>query len=62
MSSRQRREDVDLAMAATSISLRRACGLMHIPTSVVRYQMRHDGNGELRDRIAALARRSQPDR
>jgi putative transposase len=42
-------------MAATSISLRRAFGLMQISTSLVRYQVRPDGNNELRGRIAALA-------
>ena len=36
VSPQQRREGVDLAMATNSISLRRACGLMHISTSVVR--------------------------
>ena len=42
-------------MAATPISLRRACGLMHISTSVARYRARPDGNGELRRRIETLA-------
>lgn len=55
VSPQQRREGVGLAMATTSISLRRACGLMHISTSVMRYRGRPDGNGELRGRIAALA-------
>jgi putative transposase len=55
VSPQQRREGVNLAMATTPISLRRACGLMHISTSVVRYQAQPDGNGELRGRIEALA-------
>lgn len=50
-----RRDAVQLLKQAWQLSERRACGLMSISVSVLRYQARADRNGELRERITALA-------
>lgn len=38
------------------LSERRACGLMNISTSVLRYQPQSDGNVQLAERIVSIAR------
>ena len=55
VSPQQRREAVDLVRSQTALSERRACGLIGLSRSVLCYQPRADGNGELRERITALA-------
>lgn len=55
VSPQARREAVAVLKVAWQLSERRACGLMNISTSVLRYHARPDSNGQLRERIAALA-------
>lgn len=55
VSPQQRREAVDLVRSQTALSVRRACGLMGLSRSVLRYLPRANGTGELRERITALA-------
>ena len=55
VSPQQRREAVDLVRAQTALSERRACGLIGLSRSVLGYLPRANGNGELRERITALA-------
>lgn len=55
VSPQARREAVQLLRKAWPLSERRACGLIGISVSVLHYQARTDRNGELRERITALA-------
>lgn len=55
VSPQARREAVALLKADWQLSERRACGLVDISTSVLRYQPRAQGNGPLQERIGALA-------
>lgn len=55
VSPQARREAVAVLKAQWQLSERRACGLMNISTSVLRYQAKTDDNASLKERIAALA-------
>lgn len=55
VSPQARRDAVLLLKQAWQLSERRACGLMSISVSVLRYQARPDRNDELRERITTLA-------
>jgi len=55
VSPQARREAVAVLKVEWRLSERRACGLMNISTSVLRYQSKTDGNQTLTERIAALA-------
>ena len=55
VSPQARRDAVLLLKQAWQLSERRACGLMSISVSVLRYQARPDRNDELRERVTTLA-------
>ena len=55
VSPQARREAVATLKTEWQLSERRACGLVNISTSVLRYQAKPDGNCTLKERIAALA-------
>ena len=55
VSPQARREAVAILKMEWQLSERRACGLMNISTSVLRYQARADANGALSVRISTLA-------
>lgn len=55
VSPQERREAVAVLKTEWQLSERRACGLVNISTSVLRYQPKADNNGPLEERIAAIA-------
>jgi putative transposase len=55
VSPQARREAVAVLKTEWQLSERRACGLVNISTSVLRYQAKADTNGLLGERIASIA-------
>jgi putative transposase len=55
VSPQARREAVVLLKTEWQLSERRACGLVNLSTSVLRYQAKPDSNGPLCERIASIA-------
>ncbi|MCX8565881.1 MAG: putative transposase [Glomeribacter sp. 1016415] len=55
MSPQARREAVAVLKAEWQLSERRACGLVKLSTSVLRYESKGDSNGQVRERISVLA-------